>query len=67
MCYLITSDDIALAGLQTQKRFYGTHLQPWVERMCETIMQHPQAVFYRRVAALAKHFLEVETMAFDMA
>ena len=66
MRYLIMSDDSALASLETQKRFYGTHLQPWADSMCEAIMQHPQAAFYRHVAALAKHFLEVETLAFDM-
>jgi TorA maturation chaperone TorD len=66
MRYLITSDDIELASLETQKQFYGTHLQPWVTGMCEAVMQHPQAAFYSRVAAFAKHFLEVETLAFDM-
>lgn len=67
MRYLIASDDIAQAGLTTQKRFFGTHLQPWVGTMCEAVMQHPQAAFYAKVALLAKQFFDIETQAFDMA
>ncbi|QDZ29275.1 molecular chaperone [Noviherbaspirillum sp. UKPF54] len=67
MRYLILSEDAEQSSLDTQKRFFGTHLQPWAGEMCDVIMQHPQAVFYSEVARLAKHFFEVETQAFDMA
>lgn len=63
---LITSDDIALANIGTQKSFFGTHMQPWVSGMCDTIAAHPGAHFYAPVARLAKVFFEVEAQAFDM-
>ena len=66
MRYLIASDDIRLAGLATQKRFFGTHLQPWTDAMCDAVMQHPRARLYAAVALLAKRFFEIETLAFDM-
>ncbi|RZI41569.1 molecular chaperone [Herbaspirillum sp. HC18] len=66
MRYLILSEDAEHNSLETQKRFFSTHLQPWAGEMCDTIMHHPQASFYSEVAQLAKHFFEVETQAFDM-
>jgi TorA maturation chaperone TorD len=66
MRYLIQSEDAAHNNLDTQKRFFSTHLQQWVGEMCDTIQHHPQADFYSKVAQLAKHFFEVETQAFDM-
>lgn len=67
MRYLITSDDPGHASIATQKRFFATHMQPWVITMCEQVMQHPQAAYYSKVAALAKAFFDVEMQAFDMA
>ncbi|HEX7650697.1 MAG TPA: molecular chaperone TorD family protein [Noviherbaspirillum sp.] len=67
MRYLIASDDAAIANIAAQKTFFGTHIQPWAAQMCEAIEAHPRAGFYRPVAVLAKHFLEVEMQAFDMA
>lgn len=66
MRYLIASDDVVHANLDTQKRFFGSHLQPWAGAMCDAIIQHPQAGFYSTVAALAKVFFDVEMQAFDM-
>jgi TorA maturation chaperone TorD len=66
MRYLILSEDAEHNNLDTQKRFFSTHLQQWVGEMCDTIQHHPQADFYSKVAQLAKHFFEVETQAFDM-
>ncbi|GIZ52063.1 TorD/DmsD family molecular chaperone [Noviherbaspirillum aridicola] len=67
MRYLITSDDAAHSSLAMQKQFFQTHLQTWAGDMCDAVMQHPQAVFYSKVAQLAKQFLEVEAQAFEMA
>ncbi|HEY8606178.1 MAG TPA: molecular chaperone TorD family protein [Noviherbaspirillum sp.] len=67
MRYLIASDDVRHANLATQKQFFQTHLQPWAGEMCDAIAHHPQAVFYSRVAQLARRFFEVEAQAFDMA
>ena len=67
MRYLIASDDILHANLSTQKKFFGTHIQPWAGDMCAALSAHPVARFYEVVAALAKEFFEVEAQAFDMA
>jgi TorA maturation chaperone TorD len=67
MRYLITSDDVEIANLAAQKKFFAGHMQPWVGDLCAAIESHPQAVFYKRVAHLAQCFFEVEMQAFEMA
>ena len=67
MRYLIAADDPLVANITAQKKFFGTHIQPWAMQMCDAIEAHPCAGFYRHVATLAKRFIEVETQAFDMA
>lgn len=66
MRYLIASDDPVTGGLPQQKRFFGTHLQPWAIEMCGAVERHPSAKFYAVVARLARSFFEVEMQAFDM-
>ena len=67
MRYLIASDEIASAGIAEQKRFFATHMQPWVVQMCEATAAHPESRFYRVVTGLARTFFEVEMQAFDMS
>ena len=67
MRYLIASDEIAPAGIAEQKRFFATHMQPWVVQMCEATAAHPESRFYRVVTGLARTFFEVEMQAFDMS
>jgi TorA maturation chaperone TorD len=67
MRYLITSDDVEIANLAAQKKFFAGHMQPWVGDLCVAIDNHPHAVFYKRVAHLAQSFFEVEMQAFEMA
>lgn len=50
MHYLIAGDDAAIANLTRQCDFFARHVQPWVPGMCETIMRHPKARFYRSLA-----------------
>jgi TorA maturation chaperone TorD len=63
---LIESDDSPHNGIAAQKKFFATHMQPWVLRMCDAVSHHPGALFYAPVARLAKSFFEVEMQAFDM-
>lgn len=67
MRYLIASDDVLHANLPTQKKFFGTHLQPWAGDMCAALKTHPKTAFYGVVASLAQEFFEIEAQAFDMA
>jgi TorA maturation chaperone TorD len=66
MRHLILSDDVVAASLASQKRFFGTHLQPWAETFCTTLEAHPQARFYAAAARLAHGFFDIEMQAFDL-
>jgi TorA maturation chaperone TorD len=66
MRYLIAGDDVEVANLTRQREFFARHIQPWVPLMCEAIMQHPKARFYRALAAFTLAFISVESQGFDM-
>ena len=66
MRYLIAGDDVAVANLTQQQRFFAAHLQPWVERLCEAIAAQPRAEFYRAVALFTQAFMNVEAHGFDL-
>lgn len=66
MRYLIAGDDAAVSNLEQQRRFFRTHVQPWVDRLADAVQAQPQALLWREVAALTRAFVQVETQAFDM-
>jgi TorA maturation chaperone TorD len=66
MRYLIAGDDVAAANLTRQRQFFATHLQPWVNDLCDAIAQHPRAGFYRALAGFTRAFVSVEAQGFDM-
>jgi TorA maturation chaperone TorD len=66
MRYLITADDIEIANLGSQKKFFTAHIRPWAGQLWSAIENHPQARFYAPVARLARCFFDVEMQAFDM-
>ncbi|WP_421956315.1 TorD/DmsD family molecular chaperone [Polaromonas sp.] len=66
MRYLIAGDDVAIANLTRQREFFARHVQPWLPLMCEAVMQHPKARFYRALAAFTQAFVSVEAQGFDM-
>ena len=66
MRYLIAGDDAAVANLARQREFFSTHLQPWVDTLCDAIEAHPKARFYARVAGFTRAFASVETQGFDL-
>ncbi len=66
MRYLIAGDDVAVANLTQQQKFFSTHLQPWGMSLCDAIEQHPQARFYAALAGFVRAFLSVEAQGFDM-
>lgn len=66
MRWLIAGDDVAVCNLEQQRRFFRSHLQPWVERLCDAVQAHPRAVLWHAVAAFTREFMRVETQAFDM-
>jgi TorA maturation chaperone TorD len=66
MRYLIAGEDAAVCNLERQRRFWRAHLQPWVERLCDTVQAHEGAAVYAAVAGLTRAFAQVETQALDM-
>ena len=66
MRYLIAGDDVEVANLTRQQVFFTCHLQPWFPVMCEAVMRHPKARFYRTLCGFAQSFISVETQGFDM-
>ena len=66
MRYMIAGDDVAVANLTAQRKFFADHLQPWVLAMCDAISTHPKAKFYGALAEFTRAFVSVETQGFDM-
>lgn len=66
MRYLIAGDDVAVANLTHQREFFASHIQPWVQQMCDDISRHPQARFYAALAEFTRAFVGVEAQGFDM-
>jgi TorA maturation chaperone TorD len=51
--------------LNRQFEFFTRHLQPWYGAFCDALALAPQAVFYRRVGALTRAYLDIESEAFS--
>lgn len=66
MRYLIAGDDVEIANLTQQQKFFSAHVQTWAPAMCEAIAAHPKARFYAALSAFAAAFLSVETQGFDL-
>ena len=66
MRYLIAGDDVEVANLTRQREFFARHVQPWLPMMCDAVMQHPKAHFYRALTVFTQAFISVEAQGFDM-
>jgi TorA maturation chaperone TorD len=66
MRYLIAGDDLAIANLTQQKKFFDEHMRSWLTDLCDAIENHPSANYYKAVGALARAFFEVESYGMDM-
>jgi len=66
MRYLIAGDDVEVANLTQQQKFFSAHVQPWATPMCDAITAHPKARFYAALAGFTAAFVSVETQGFDL-
>ena len=66
MRYLIAGDDVEIANLTQQQKFFSAHVQTWATQMCDAITAHPKARFYAALAAFTAAFLSVEMQGFDL-
>ena len=56
----------APATLADQRCFFLKHLQPWVLACCDATTKNENSNYYKRVAAFAKVFFQIEIQAFEM-
>ena len=49
-----------------EKRFFETHLRPWVERFFSELELSDEAKFYRAVARAGREFMAIEAQAFAL-
>lgn len=66
MRWLIAGDDVAVCNLEQQRRFFRSHVQPWVETLCDVVQAHPAARTWAAVAGFTRAFVQVETQGFDL-
>lgn len=66
MRWLIAGDDVATCNLEQQRRFFRSHLQTWVDKLCEAVLAQPRARTWRAVAQFTAAFMQVEAQAFDL-
>lgn len=66
MRYLIAGDDVAVANLAQQQRFFAAHVQSWVPALCDIVAGHPKARFHAALATFTAAFIQVEAQGFDM-
>ena len=55
------------ASHEQQRKFFEKHIAPWMGRMFADVEMAEAAKFYRKVGALGRLFLEIETEAFKFA
>jgi TorA maturation chaperone TorD len=65
MRLLITSEDPALSGLDTQRSFFSRFLSPWCDALCDAVEHAGSTDYYKHVGRLARAFFAVERQAFD--
>ena len=66
MRYLIAGDERGGCNLTHQSEFFATHVQPWVNSLCDALAAHPKARFYAGLAGFTRAFVSVEVQGFDM-
>lgn len=55
------------AELETQKRFFFTHLKSWYPKLADSLARTEEADFFKHVGRLAAAFFDIEVASFDIA
>ncbi|MDE2254082.1 MAG: molecular chaperone TorD family protein [Betaproteobacteria bacterium] len=66
MCFLSAGNIPGGPDLARQRELFQRHIEPWALRMCDAIVEHPAADFYRKVAEFTRAFVAVEQVGFDL-
>ena len=54
MRYLIAGDDVVVANLTQQQKFFSTHVQPWANQLCDAHWLPIPRRFYAALAGLTR-------------
>lgn len=66
MRFLIAGEDAAVSNLEQQRKFFRTHVQSWIDLLCQAVQEQPRARLWSAIAAMTLAFIQVETQAFDL-
>jgi len=66
MAGLIRGRFLAAAGLDEQRRFFGTHVAPWAGHFFNDLEGAKNAVLYAPIGAAGRAFMEIEKEAFRL-
>jgi TorA maturation chaperone TorD len=61
----LASGRFAAAGID-QAAFFARHLAPWAAQFFDDLAIAPSAAFYRPLAEIGRHFMDIETRAFAL-
>ena len=69
MRHLIIAGDAAgpAIDLETQRKLFSRHLQPWYGKFCASVSAAHGADFYRAVSSFAEAFFDLEAQSFDVS
>jgi TorA maturation chaperone TorD len=66
MRFLVAGEDVSVSNLTQQARFFASHVQTWLPKLCDALQAQPQARFYAVLAAFTQAFISVEAQGFDL-
>lgn len=64
---IVGAPDVPPAAVALQRDFFNRHIAPWYGRLCAAIEDAEQTGFYKKVAAFAKQFFDLEVQSFEIA
>ena len=66
LCEIMAALITRQTAIATQRQFFEKHLAPWIGRFFADLAVADGADFYRRVGAIGRLFIEIETQAFAL-
>ena len=64
---IVGREPVPPAAVAVQREFFMRHIAPWYAALCAAIENAEQTAFYKRVAAFAKAFFDLELQSFEIA
>jgi len=64
---IIGADEVPPSDIAVQREFFMRHIASWYEQVCAAVENAEQTDFYKKVAAFAKEFFDLEVQSFEIA